>query len=182
MGARQSKQKARAAELDITDIAANKQPSALTATAPSSTLAAQSSASTSPALSSLSSKQSKLTQQAWAPQHSRYVQQDKAEDAVTQWTPDEEEKENDDEGGEGKAANNGQAGDDLFGKYRSGKTAGSDGSGGVAGKRSGIVNNVTAASSVDRRQQPQPNSARLNTLMDDDDDGVDNSAVSAHNH
>ena len=176
MGARHSQQKARSTELDITDIASNKQPPAAAAlTASSATHTAVSSATTSPALTSLSSK---LAQQAWAPQQSRYIQQDsRAEDQVTEWKPDDEEKEEDDISTQGKS----HAGEDLFGKYRGAAAAGgSNGSGAVLGKRSAIVSSVKAASSVERRQ-PSRVAAPGMTAPLEDDDGVDDSAVSTRN-
>ena len=177
MGARQSQQKARSGDLDITDIAANQSPAA--SAAHSSTHPALSSATASPALTSLSSKTSKLAQQAWgAPQQSRYIQHDtKAEDQVTEWKPDEEEKQTaDDDDGNGSGGK-GAVGEDLFGKYKSGEGGGAGG----AGKRSGIVSGVKAASGVERRQQAQPTTSGMNTLMEDDE-GVDDSAVSNTNN
>ena len=180
MGAKQSQQKTRTNELDISDIAASQHAPAAAA---SSTHAALSSASTSPALTSLSSKHNKLTQ-AWAPQQSRYVQHDKPGDEVTEWKADEEEKERDDgndDDKQGSNAQNGFGGEDLFGKYKTAGTASGDAGGAVLGKRSGIVSGVKAASGVDRRQQPQRAAAAIGmTAVLEDDEGVDDSAVRKH--
>lgn len=184
MGAKHSQQHSRSAELDITDIAADKLPTNRTSATHTTAL---SSATSSPALTSLSSKHSKLTPQAWsAPQQSRYMQStERAEDAVTEWKAEQEEKQTDDDeqrtkGGQAAAA------EDLFGKYKSAAgSAGNDGSGGSGGgavaKRSGIVSGVKAASSVGRRQQQsqqQTTTTGLGALLEDEE-GVDDSAVSA---
>ena len=165
MGAKQSHNKARLADLGITDLAADKQPP----TAASSTLAARSSASTSPALTSLSSTNGKLAQHAWQqPQQSRYAQPDtKAEDAVTEWKPDEEEKQREED-----AAGEQTSAEDPFSKYRNGAASGRGG----AAQRSGIVNGVKATSGGGQRQQPQ---LTMNAVADDEEEGVDDSGVSA---